>query len=111
MGYFSHLFFAIPLPSQGIQWLDGPVNKYGAAFLLTRAINGLLTVSTLTFILTHGVDITPLVSWLGVSATVNKTATATAFGAVLVALSTPLRIMLLPRAVHKILPYIPKPFR
>lgn len=49
-----------------LEWLEGPINKYGAAMLVARAGNGMLTLAVLCTAIKMGVDVTALREYFGI---------------------------------------------
>ena len=47
-----------------VVWAEGPVNTYGAPYMLVHWLNGLLTVGTATACVHHGVDVVALLNRL-----------------------------------------------
>ncbi|KAG8466018.1 hypothetical protein KFE25_005588 [Diacronema lutheri] len=80
------------------RWLEGPVNRYGAPFMLARWITGLSLVTLTTTVVHAGVDITavlaPVFSDTQALAAVSGTASALAGAMVTNTLSLPLRVLL-----------------
>lgn len=79
------------------RWLEGPVNTYGAPFLLARWVTGLSLVGTTTALVHSGVDVT---SYLGAFfaapedvATASTTASAVAGAMVFNTLTLPVRVL------------------
>lgn len=79
-------------------WLEGPVNKYGAPFLLSRWVTGLTVVSGLTAMVHTGVDVGALVGNLvsnpSVADTMTAQASAVAGAMVINTAVLPLRVLL-----------------
>jgi hypothetical protein len=79
------------------RWLEGPVNQYGAPFMLARWVTGLSFVSLTTGLVHSGVDVTALLNCVFSNAesamAVSSKASALAGAMVLNTLSLPLRVL------------------
>jgi len=84
-------------------FLVGPINKYGAALLLSHSMMGVATVLSLHTVLSGGTDISAWTAWLGVSNSLGDSLTSTASavgGAACVnSLALPLTVLMLPSLV------------
>ena len=84
------------------RWAEGPVNKYGAPYMLAHWCSGLTVVCATTFCVHHGVDVMAALSHLpflsaddGSAGVASARASCVAGGMVANTLSLPLRLYLL----------------
>lgn len=87
---------------QAINWAEGPINKYGGAYMMVHWMTGLTVVSTTCLAVHHGLDIMSVVNKLpflevesSTASLVSEKASCIAGAMVLNSLSLPFRLYLM----------------
>ena len=70
--------------SNGVKWLEGPVDRYGLSYYLSSRISGVMTICTSAYLIHHGVDITAylLSDWGAVGEGIGEAAGTAAMASV-----------------------------
>ena len=84
----------------------GPIDKYGAALVLSHSVMGLGTVALFHVLLDMGADISSCIAWLGLSESMNgeisTTASAVAGGACINSLMLPVKLAIFTEVVPRV---------
>ena len=84
----------------------GPIDKYGAALMLSHSVMGLGTVGAFHILLDAGADISSYIAWLGLSESMNDgiTTTASAVGgaACINSLTLPIKLAIFTEVVPRV---------
>jgi len=84
-----------------VQWAEGPINQYGAPYMLVHWFNGLATMGTATLCVHHGLDVVsvldllPFVSSGGNAHLISESASCVAGAACINSLTLPARLYLM----------------